>query len=492
MNAQDYQTFMAEMIRRQNPNAAMTRKSQIQGALNKPLSFNSPDMPNQVGHPITMESQLGKILNVDPSGMAASGYAKDAPSKGSIEGRQRISDNQRKYAQSLRGGAAPQGRTAGPLDVYYGPNIGESLAYATDQMVGGYMEGKADKEDAAIDEARQLEKALALKTANEQQAFENQNITNTFDLSEKTLNQKKDEDTATRAARIEAARVLALANKEKQDFEKGKGQKVTYSTPDGNVTVKEDTSGISWDFDEEGNITNTIKIKDGWKKLDERRSVSMTKAEADASDAATGAADDAEYAITQASNIFRAPNQIWNDGTGVGLDSIITGASGFANPFSGAGPEVQKFQMAITQLGMDGMTNDFARLNLGQINKSELALVMSANANWKTEPYGLVGVQAGKIPQYRKAFNKGIKEKTHTASQRDMHLQLMEDDVIFGAAQTNQKTGKPTMSMSDLESRGVDVTARRAELAEKLETGTATQADIDLLKAIIFARKAEG
>ena len=169
MNAQDYQTFMAEMIRRQNPNAAMTRKSQIQGALNKPLSFNSPDMPNQVGHPITMESQLGKILNVDPSGMAASGYAKDAPSKGSIEGRQRISDNQRKYAQSLRGGAAPQGRTAGPLDVYYGPNIGESLAYATNQMVGGYMEGQADKEDAAIDLDREsvLQKALDDKNAKE-------------------------------------------------------------------------------------------------------------------------------------------------------------------------------------------------------------------------------------------------------------------------------------------------------------------------------------
>ncbi len=79
--------------------------------------------------------------------------------KGTVEGRQRSSDNMRDYANALRGKSAPQGRTAGPLNVYYGPNIGESLGYAGEQLMGGYMAGKANKEDVKIDKARSLEKA---------------------------------------------------------------------------------------------------------------------------------------------------------------------------------------------------------------------------------------------------------------------------------------------------------------------------------------------
>jgi hypothetical protein len=119
-----------------------------------------------------------------PSGMAASGYAKDAPDQGgSIEGRQRISDSQRDYANQLRGSKAPKGMTAGPYDVYYGPNWGDSLANAGKQVMGGYMAGQANKEDRAIDVDRQLEKAIALEKVDAQQLFENTNATGVLDAA---------------------------------------------------------------------------------------------------------------------------------------------------------------------------------------------------------------------------------------------------------------------------------------------------------------------
>jgi hypothetical protein len=109
--------------------------------------------------PIAMKSQVEKTLN--PSGMAASGFVEDAPEQGgSIEGRQRISDSQRDYANQLRGKGMPQGKTVGPLDVYVGPNWAESLEGAVNQGLGGYMAGKANREDRAIDKERQLEKTI--------------------------------------------------------------------------------------------------------------------------------------------------------------------------------------------------------------------------------------------------------------------------------------------------------------------------------------------
>jgi hypothetical protein len=151
----------------------------------------------------------GQFGPSSPSGMAASGYAKDAPEQGgSIEGRQRISDSQRDYANQLRGKGMPKGREVGPLDVYVQPNWAESLEGAVNQGLGGYMAGQANKEDRAIDKERQLEKALALEKVDAQQAFENTNATDTLEakidanaatvrhrnLQEKRLQGKDDRD----------------------------------------------------------------------------------------------------------------------------------------------------------------------------------------------------------------------------------------------------------------------------------------------------------
>jgi hypothetical protein len=145
-----------------------------------------------------------------PSGMAASGYAKDAPDQGgSIEGRQRISDSQRDYANQLRGSKAPKGMTAGPYDVYYGPNWGDSLANAGKQVMGGYMAGQANKEDRDIDKERQ---SVLTKAKEKEEAAEAAILTR--QAEQDALKAKQYEDTA--AAKVEAANLVAGAATDKE------------------------------------------------------------------------------------------------------------------------------------------------------------------------------------------------------------------------------------------------------------------------------------
>ena len=90
---------------------------------------------------------------------SAPAEAAKAASAQSFTGREGKIKSQRSYADSLRGRAAPQGMTAGPLGVYYGPNIGQSLEYAASQLAGGYMDRKANEADIELDIERGLENA---------------------------------------------------------------------------------------------------------------------------------------------------------------------------------------------------------------------------------------------------------------------------------------------------------------------------------------------
>ena len=513
------QRQLADYMRRMrqqgmNINAApITMESQIAG---QGMNINAA--------PITMESQIAEQVNAPVSAGMVSGYAaqgREAEMRKRAQdfsGEERAIEAQMAMAQQLRGREAPKGRTVGPYDVYVGPNWGESVAGLTNSIAGGLVQRSANKKDIALDEKRteaRLSKAME-EQRRYKQGFDLQtdqfgeavrsNIageTHATDTLDETKRGNKFGETHQGLVFDETVRSnkvteefdsATLAQRAAKDaaqlaFDRGKGETRTYSTPDGNVTVKEDVSGVSWDFDEDGEITTTIKIQDGWKKLDEQRTVAMTSAEAEAADNTRNNADNAIFGITMTSDIFRADNDIWNDATGLGVESVITGATGFASP-SEAGPKIQEFQRKVQKLGFEGMKDDFERLNLGQINKGEFEAVSKANANWKTEPLGLVMLQAGKIPMYEEAFNLAIAAGTHTNAQRDVHIQKMEDDVIYGATQINQKTGKPTVDLAELERKGIDVSGRRAELLEKLSSDTATQEDKALLKAIIMARKA--
>ncbi len=70
--------------------------------------------------------------------------------------------SQRDYANMLRGKAAPKGKTVGPSGLYVAPNWGESLEYAVNQGLGGYMAGRANKADARLSKIRETKNADTL------------------------------------------------------------------------------------------------------------------------------------------------------------------------------------------------------------------------------------------------------------------------------------------------------------------------------------------
>jgi len=112
--------------------------------------------------PITMESQVNALANQPLAPGMVSAYvdeSKPDPRAKSFAGEDNRIKSQRAYADMLRGKEAPKGKTVGPFDLYMGPNWGESLAYAGEQALGGYMTGLANRDDKALDE----EKGRALK-----------------------------------------------------------------------------------------------------------------------------------------------------------------------------------------------------------------------------------------------------------------------------------------------------------------------------------------
>ena len=112
--------------------------------------------------PITMESQVNALANQPLAPGMVSAYvdkSKPDPRAKSFAGEENRIKSQRAYADMLRGKEAPKGKTVGPYDLYMGPNWGESLAYAGEQALGGYMTGLANRDDKALDE----EKGRALK-----------------------------------------------------------------------------------------------------------------------------------------------------------------------------------------------------------------------------------------------------------------------------------------------------------------------------------------
>ena len=87
---------------------------------------------------------------------------------------------QNEYANQLRGQAAPQGRRVGPSNIYVAPNWGESLQYAVNQGLGGYMAGKARRASEDLDS----EKNAVLQAKIEQ---ERSDIERGFDFKERDL-----------------------------------------------------------------------------------------------------------------------------------------------------------------------------------------------------------------------------------------------------------------------------------------------------------------
>ncbi len=123
--------------------------------------------------PITMESQVNALANQPVSPGMVGAYvdqSKPDPRAKSFTGEENRIKSQRAMANMLRGKEAPKGKTVGPFDLYMGPNWGESLAYAGEQALGGYMAGKANRDDIALDEEKGRVLAATLAAENKEKA----------------------------------------------------------------------------------------------------------------------------------------------------------------------------------------------------------------------------------------------------------------------------------------------------------------------------------
>jgi len=140
--------------------AEYLRKQQQQG-----MSLGRP--------PITMESQVNALANQPLAPGMVGAYvdqSKPDPRAKSFTGEENRIKSQRAMANMLRGKEAPKGKTVGPYDLYMGPNWGESLAYAGEQALGGYLAGKANRDDIALDEEKGRVLAATLAAQDEENA----------------------------------------------------------------------------------------------------------------------------------------------------------------------------------------------------------------------------------------------------------------------------------------------------------------------------------
>lgn len=82
--------------------------------------------------------------------------------------------SQRALANAMRSKAMPQGKTigSGKWQSYQAPNWGENLAGATEKIVGGYMAGQANKQDALLDEEKSKAIGLTLSREEAKEAYE--------------------------------------------------------------------------------------------------------------------------------------------------------------------------------------------------------------------------------------------------------------------------------------------------------------------------------
>ena len=80
--------------------------------------------------------------------------------------------SQRALANAMRSKAMPQGKTigSGKWQSYQAPNWGENLAGATEKIVGGYMAGQANRQDALLDEEKSEARGFALSRAEAERA----------------------------------------------------------------------------------------------------------------------------------------------------------------------------------------------------------------------------------------------------------------------------------------------------------------------------------
>jgi len=221
--------------------------------------------------PITMESQVNALANQPLAPGMVGAYvdqSKPDPRAKSFAGEDNRIKSQRAMANMLRGKEAPKGKTVGPYDLYMGPNWGESLAYAGEQALGGYMAGKANRDDIALDEEKGLVKAATLAAEDEEKARQA-----AFEQA------KLDQKTTNDAAQLAVSRGNLGVNQNRLFLDRNK-QTFTQGVmtpgfmqpidPEGGdpVPVLRDASGITWNVDPATDKPTTPFDRRGYINLD--------------------------------------------------------------------------------------------------------------------------------------------------------------------------------------------------------------------------------
>jgi hypothetical protein len=223
MTPEEYQRAMAEAMRRQQMGLPpVTTESQIMAGTTAPMKAGTAGFGDAGGVPSIPP------VNTDPR-------AQD------FTGRENSIKQQRAMAAEMMGRAAPRGQQVGTGKWAYnaGPNWGDQVGNVGAKLMGGYMAGKANEDDADLDVRRGLAKAALLETDDSRYATDEKRKDDTLAEAIRSNIAGEAADIATIEQRIDSdAKTLAVSQGRENRLSEGEWDTSTVKLPDGsNGTV---------------------------------------------------------------------------------------------------------------------------------------------------------------------------------------------------------------------------------------------------------------
>ena len=441
----------------------------------------------------------------------------------SFKGQESNIASQRDRAKSLRDRGMPEAKMVGQGEwaTLMQPNWGEQLRGATNNLLGGYLEGRSELDAEQLDVDMTERDGLVLAKAEKERLAE-------IDLAASLAAQDQSNwqaDYDQQGKQYTATNNLTRSNQQ-DDRDKGEGISVQdvnnknnimravvgpqgklYSITDAGtrgdllpsnwIQLETTTTGgtnlaIGEQQKQQGRVTlqemrttGSMELAELRAKLKEEGLVDqenrerirqLADAEAELNAEMGTAAISTENAITVWNNALLQPNLY--SAMGLGGNSIVTGVSGFDVFEEG----IKNTQRAISRAGSEGAAKDFERLELKPVSDTEFAYVVEdLNPTWKDSPSGLIQAAMEYVPAYRGGLEKAEESGAIAKGTKDIVMNQMLDSIVIASTSENPDTGKMTMSIRALRDKGIDVNDTYTRLTEKLENETITQREEDAL-----------
>lgn len=349
----------------------------------------------------------------------------------------------RAYANSLRGSPMPEGRTVGPSNIYVGPNWGETLGHAAQQVMGGYMAGQANEREAALGEERQGRADALARIAAADRGREQQRWRMGYDMDVAGMDQELALAAADRTSREETARL----NRESSEGIAKRGQE---------GQNQRDRAGQPYMLD--GKVVNIVEAqgKYHWGSIDGPVVPPEVMARAveyrPGTDKGT-AGDEYKFQMPVEESGQATPDFMGNFLTGDYFDT----STGVLNPERwlgavGLGPDGKMVQATQSQMGtavLEPMAQRMEEINLRPWTEKEIETITQdfpdANSkypDWANFTYNIM------VPRLNARFAEAIQSGRSSPEVRDQVMGELLDDIIEGA----RKNG---MNLRDLEQLGV-------------------------------------